>query len=110
MNNRNYQSRRSALIVTAVGISVFAFGYIVGHGNAKDAEFHCTEAPIVVNNGDTVYDLARTNCTGNFISVVDEVVRVYGSDLDVGQKIYLPKNNDCKLRMTNSGEVFEDCK
>ena len=55
MNNRNYQSRRSALIVTAVGISVFAFGYIVGHGNAKDAEFHCPAAPIVVTNGDTVF-------------------------------------------------------
>ena len=110
MNNRNYQSRRSALIVTAVGISVFAFGYIVGHGNAKDAEFHCPEAPIVVTNGDTVYDLARANCTGNFISVVDEVVRVYGSDLDIGDKLYLPKNNNCTLRITDGGEVFEDCK
>jgi hypothetical protein len=110
MNDRNYKSRRSALIVTTIGVSIFTFGYIVGNGDAKSSEFHCPEAPITVNNGDTVYDLARANCTGNFISVVDEVVRVYGSDLDVGQKLYLPKNSDCKLRMTNGGEVFEDCK
>ena len=109
MNNRQ-RTPLSPFIVMTVGGLIFVFGYIVGHGNAKDAEFHCTEALITVINGDTIYDLARSNCTGNFISVVDETVRVYGSDLDIGDKLYLPKNNDCKLRMTDGGEVFEDCK
>ncbi len=99
----------SPLIVMAVGGLIFVFGYIVGHGNAKDAEFHCTEALITVSNGDTIYDLARANCTGNFISVVDETVRVYGSDIDIGDKLYLPKNNNCKVRMSDDG-VYQDCK
>lgn len=115
MSKRNHNSResalrRGALFFTAVGMSVFALGYIVGHSNAKDAEFYCPEAPIIVNDGDTVYDLARSLCTGNFISVVDEVVNTYGSNIRVGQKIFLPTHNNCALRITNDGQVYEDCK
>jgi hypothetical protein len=57
--------------------------------NRQDNEFFCNGAPITIKDGDTLYWIARTNCEGNTMNVVDELVRVYGTDLTVGNTIYL---------------------
>ena len=63
----------------------------------------------LVKDGDTLYWIARTNCEGNTMEVVDRLVKLYGTDLTIGDTIYLPTHNSCELRMTDGGEVFEDC-
>jgi len=78
--------------------------------NAKDNEFFCNGASVSIKEGDTLYWIARTNCEGNTMNVVDELVRVYGTDLTIGDTIYLPTHNTCELRMTDGGEVMEECK
>ena len=44
------------------------------------------------------------------MNVVDELVRVYGTDLTVGDTIFLPTHPNCELRMTDGGQVMEECK
>jgi hypothetical protein len=78
--------------------------------NAKDNEFFCNGASVSIKEGDTLYWIARTNCEGNTMNVVDELVRVYGTDLTVGDTIFLPTHPNCELRMTDGGQVMEDCK
>jgi hypothetical protein len=43
------------------------------------------------------------------MNALDEVVSFYGTTLTVGDTIYLPTHNNCNLRMTDGGDVFEDC-
>jgi hypothetical protein len=78
--------------------------------NAKDNEFFCNGASVSIKEGDTLYWIARTNCEGNTMNVVDELVRVYGTELTVGDTIYLPTHPNCELRMTDGGQVMEECK
>ena len=43
------------------------------------------------------------------MNVVDQLVSVYGTTLNVGDTIYLPTHPNCELRLTDGGQVMEDC-
>lgn len=110
MNENTYRAVKSTLIATALGLTaVLGFSFL-SKQNAKDNEFFCNGAPISIKEGDTLYWIARTNCDGNTMNVVDQLVRVYGTDLTIGDTIYLPTHPNCELRLTDGGQVMEDCK
>jgi hypothetical protein len=50
------------------------------------------------------------NCDGNFMEAVNRLVEIYGTTLTIGDTIYLPTHNSCELRITDGGEMIEDCK
>ena len=109
MNEDTYRTAKTVLITIAITLaSVFAFGYL-DRQNTKDSEFFCDGTPVTVKEGDTLYWIARTNCEGNTMEVVDILVGLYGTTLNVGDKVYLPTHNACELRLTDGGQVLEEC-
>ena len=100
---------KTLLISIAITLaSVFAFGYL-GIQQARDSEFFCDGTPLTVKEGDTLYWIARTQCEGNTMEVVDRLVALYGTTLTIGDTIYLPTNNACELRKTDGGQVIDEC-
>ena len=109
MNEHTYRTAKTVLITATLTIaSVLAFGYL-DRQNTRDSEFFCDGTPVIVKNGDTLYWIARTKCEGNTMEVVDRLVKLYGTDLNDGDTIYLPTHNTCELRKTDGGQVMEDC-
>lgn len=109
MNEHTYRTAKTILITIAITLaSVFAFGYL-NKQNKDDAEFFCNGASVTVKDGDTLYWIARMNCEGNTMEVVDRLVGLYGTSLTIGDTIYLPTHNTCELRMTDGGNVSEEC-
>jgi hypothetical protein len=65
---------------------------------------------VVGDNGqNTLWEIGTQNCVGNVARAVDALVDTYGVTIHVGQRIFLPQNNDCQLRMNDGGQVWEDC-
>lgn len=109
MNENTYRTAKTILIAIAITLaSVFAFGYLERQ-QARDSEFFCDGTPLTVKEGDTLYWIARTKCEGNTMEVVDRLVALYGTTLTIGDTIYLPTHNSCELRMTDGGQVMEEC-
>ena len=78
------------------------------------SSYTCDSKPIIVQaqsdgSHQTLYALAKANCVGNISEAVNDLVDAYGVDIRVGQRIFLPTNNDCHLRISDSGDVFEEC-
>lgn len=109
MSEQAYRTAKTILITIAITLaSVFAFGYL-DKQNKDNSEFFCNGASVTVRDGDTLYWIARTNCEGNTMEVVDRLVKLYGTNLAIGDTIYLPTHNTCELRITDGGDVFEEC-
>jgi hypothetical protein len=110
MSENSYRLFKSLVIVfSALSSLFFAYTYME-QLSIKDNEFFCDGAPITIKEGDTLYWIARENCEGNTRNVVDKLVNVYGTELTIGDTIYLPTHPSCELRMTDGGQVFEECK
>jgi hypothetical protein len=78
------------------------------------SSYTCDSKPIVVQaqsdgSHQTLYGLAKAHCLGNISEAVNDLVDIYGVDIRVGQRIFLPTNKDCHLRISDSGDVFEEC-
>jgi hypothetical protein len=71
--------------------------------------YSCETSKHLVLEGETLYQIVRANCQGNKTEALDDAVSTYGTELQVGQVIYLPQNNDCQLRITDGNEPVEDC-
>lgn len=52
--------------------------------------FSCTTDSVVVQPGDTLDSIARTNCTGDVNGAIRLLVDFYGTDIRPGQRIALP--------------------
>jgi hypothetical protein len=110
MNEATYRTVKAVLItVLVIFVSLVSFTYIQNQSE-RGAEFFCTGAPVVIQEGDTLYWIARMNCDGNFMEAVDRLVKTYGTTLTIGDTIYLPTHNSCELRITDGGQMIEDCK
>ena len=103
MKTRNLLT--AILIVIAVVIAVMFYRQNEKALNA----YICDSSEVIVNEGVTLYDIVQGQCDGNLREALDDAVDTYGTNLSVGQRIFLPQNNDCQLRMTDGGEVWEDC-
>lgn len=94
-------------ILIAIALAV-AFMFYQQTEKAINA-YICDSNEIIVNEGVTLYAIVQAQCDGNLSEALDDVVDTYGTNLSVGQRIFLPQNNDCQLRKTDGGEVWEDC-
>lgn len=73
----------ASLVTIAMGTSAIANEPGVGNQSVPRA--------IVVQQGDTLWEIARRIApTGNISNLVDELVRINGADLQVGQIIRVP--------------------
>ena len=109
MNTTQLERREwlvTALIVvffTALILSIWSGFY------DRMTQYACDPAPHIVQEGDTIYDLVMANCTGALEVAVDDNVETYGTNLQIGQQVLLQSHHDCAMRITDGGEVYEDC-
>ena len=94
-------------ILIAIALAV-AFMFYRQTEKAINA-YICDTSEVIVNEGVTLYDIVQGQCDGNLSEALDDAVDVYGTNLGVGQRIFLQRNNDCSMRLTDSGDVYEDC-
>lgn len=110
MNENTYRTVKAGLATFAIATTaVFGFSYLKQQ-QIEDNRFFCNGAPITIKDGDTLYWITRNHCDGNFMNALDKVVAAYGTTLTVGDTIYLPTHNHCELRLTDGGQVMEECK
>jgi hypothetical protein len=86
-------------IVTSVfygylAVIVTAFLYFLIEDSAKRIDSYlCNTKQHTVSYGDTLWEIAQSNCSGNIESAVNDLVKTYGSTIQHGQVIDLPVNN-----------------
>lgn len=78
--------KKAIVVIAFTLVAIFGFVKI----NEAQEAFQCKDATIVVKPGDTLWGIARENCTGNVQVAVDELVRKYGDLIDIGLRIELP--------------------
>ena len=105
-----YQTRRIVRFIFWAGF----FGvcaWVITYSLTEFNRYSCnTEMVVVGDNGqNTLWEIGTSNCVGNVARAVDALVDTYGVTIHVGQRIFLPQNNDCQLRMNDGGQVWEDC-
>lgn len=103
-----YRSRniRSTLILVALVVAVtVAFAY----GSKRSESFACLPTEHTVQYGDTLWGIAETYCDGNIQVASDKLVTAYGTTIQLGERIFLPSNQDCELIVTQEGHVYENC-
>jgi hypothetical protein len=122
MNSNTYRQVKTLLFVVALVIGGLFVSKLqdtisnqdtinkyINKQQATDNLFHCRGQAIQILEGDTLWWIAHENCEGNITNVIDKLLKVYGDDLIVGKTIYLPVHSDCELRLTDGGQVMEEC-
>lgn len=110
MEHTEYEKLHTGLLtLIAAFLAVFAV-WVYHDFDKRMTQFSCDTAPQEVYEGTTVWELVMQNCTGNHSVAVDANVEVYGTNLQIGQIIYLVPNQDCTLQVTDGGEVTQNCK
>lgn len=122
MNNNTYRQIKTLLFVIALVTSgVFISKCLniitnlttittyIENQQLADSQFHCRGQAIQILEGDTLWWIAHQNCEGNITNVIDKLLKVYGNDLIVGKTIYLPVHSNCEFRLTDGGQVMEEC-
>jgi len=105
-----YRTRRNVRFVFwATFFSVCA--WVIIYSITEMNRYSCTTTSVVVgdNGQNTLWEIGTRNCVGNVARAVDALVETYGVTIHVGQRIFLPQNNDCQLRIDDGGQVWEDC-
>jgi hypothetical protein len=78
----------------AIACSVFALAAaLLTMWKKLDAElqaYQCNAGAVIVQEGDTLFHIARKDCWGNVGNAVDDLVASYGARILPGQRIYLP--------------------
>lgn len=90
-------------VIGVVGVGWWAYGRL----NAEPS-FVCDTTPVVASEGDTLWAIAEAKCKGNIQSVTDNLVDTYGTNIQLGDIIWLPTNQDCLLE-NRGGEVYDEC-
>jgi len=105
MNRLRYRYLRRAVrwsLVVAIGALFIGFA-------AKNADrFTCEPDPHTVEYGDTLWAIAEAKCDGNIQSVTQNLVDTYGTNIQLGDTIWLPTNQNCLLE-NRGGEVYDEC-
>ena len=113
LQGMNFIKKNVAGLLVCVIFAVFClFAYKAQ--NRFLSSYTCDTTPLIVQgqtdgSHQTLYALANNYCRGNISEAVNDLVDTYGVDIQVGQRILLPTNNNCNLRLTDGGDVFEDC-
>lgn len=102
---RSRNLRNTLALVALFTALVFAFAY----GSKRGEAFACEPTEHTVQYGDTLWRIAETYCDGNIQVVSDKLVEAYGTNIQLGNRIFLPTNQDCDLTVTDEGQVYENC-
>ena len=109
MNTTTYE-RREWLVTALIVVFFTAIIFVIWNDfYDRMTQYSCDPSPRIVQEGDTIYKFGMAYCTGAREVAIDDAVKQYGTNLQIGQVIYLPISNDCPLRVTDGGEVFQDC-
>ena len=84
---RVYVVRRILAVVLAVFLIAAAYGV---YEELTTPAYVCSEAPVVVQEGDTLWRIAERHCDGDMQEITDELVQSYGTVIQPGQIIQLP--------------------
>ena len=84
-----YTIRRIIVVLLLIVVLAAAFLGLKKLVEIQDS-FNCPNKVVTVKAGDTMWVIAKANCTGNIQSVTDQLVKEYGLIIEVGQKIQLP--------------------
>jgi LysM domain len=96
---------KAIILWVLIGGGVFALlGYLADRAQA----FSCDPEPHSVEYGDTLWAIAEAKCEGNLETVTDNLVAVYGSNIQVGWTIWLPTDQDCLLE-NRDGQIYDEC-
>ena len=95
-------------LLLAIAFVGLATAFVIGEETSNN--FNCELAPHTVQQGDTLWAIAESKCEGDIQRVTDNLVNTYGTNIQVGQNIYLPEHENCELRLTDGGQVMEECK
>lgn len=103
-----YRLRNLRFTLLLIGL-VIAVTLSIGYGGKQAEAFTCDPTEHIVQYGDTLWAIAEKYCDGNIQHATDKLVRVYGTNIQLGERIYLPINQNCDLVVTNKGQVYENC-
>ncbi len=106
MVDKMNDSLKNTLLLASAVIGL-AIAFVIGEETSNN--FTCNLAPHTVQQGDTLWAIAEQNCEGDIQRVTDKLVKVYGITIQVGRNIYLPEHENCELRLTDGGQVMEEC-
>lgn len=78
-------------VVRAVFVATLALVmFTIGKALATDPYgYKCDGTTAVAADGDSLWSLAQKHCTGHIGQAVTELVKVYGTQIDYGQRITL---------------------
>lgn len=104
-----YRSRNLRSTLALIGL-VIAVTVAFAYGSKQGEAFTCDPSVThTVQYGDTLWSIAETYCDGNIQVATDKLVGAYGTQIQLGDRIYLPTNQNCDLIVTNEGQVYENC-
>ena len=105
MNKYRYRTMRSIVGWT---LAIVAGATLIGFASQNAGRFVCEPDPHAVQYGDTLWAIAEAKCDGNIQAVTDNLVDVYGTNIQLGDTIWLPTNQNCLLE-NRGGEVYDEC-
>jgi len=73
----------------AVLVSAFIV-YLIQDFTLRMDSYVCNTKQHTVSYGETLWEIAQSNCSGNIESAVNDLVETYGSTIQNGQVIDLP--------------------
>jgi hypothetical protein len=87
---------KSALdkIMYAVFIVIIAAAFVLWKGMTDQFNAYvCNTDPVIVQEGNSMWEIAHANCSGNIVNAVDDIVQEYGfTEIYPGQQLFLPSN------------------
>ena len=105
MNKYRYRTLRSVVrwtLAVAIGAT------LIGFASYNAGRFTCEPDPHTVQYGDTLWAIAEAKCDGNIQAVTDNLVDTYGTNIQLGDAIWLPTSQDCLLEVRDLGTTIFD--
>ena len=81
---------------------------LIGFASDNASRFTCQPDPHSVQYGDTLWAIAEAKCKGNIQAVTDNLVDTYGTNIQLGDTIWLPTDENCLLEK-RGGEIYDRC-
>lgn len=81
---------------------------LIGAASHNASRFTCEPDAHKVEYGDTLWAIAEAKCDGNIQAVTDNLVDTYGTNIQLGDTIWLPLHQDCLLE-NRGGEIYDEC-
>lgn len=107
LSTNHYRSRPLRAVV-GWALAVVAGMALIGFASDNASRFTCQPDPHSVQYGDTLWAIAEAKCEGNIQAVTDNLVDTYGTNIQLGDTIWLPTDEDCLLE-NRGGEIYDGC-